>query len=178
MTRFVFEQLLNRISGNLGSYLKETDPVFFDMLFFDFWIEFHVNSFAPDTDKFIVLPSDPFTYAYYEKTLNKFNNLGSLLRQTDPLLFQLSFYQFWLCHTPKQIRRASVIKVKKYKNDPVKFKSKFAGKCSKCQKPIAKGEEIIYFPSGKHAFHLSCGESDYNRFQASAMDEEIYNQRY
>ena len=66
----------------------------------------------------------------------------------------------------------------KYAGDPRQITAKFASKCHTCGKPIKKGEEIIYWPNGKHAGHLACDESDFSRSKESFEDEEAYNRQY
>ena len=62
--------------------------------------------------------------------------------------------------------------------DPRQMKSRFAGTCYTCKKPIKKGEEIIYWPNGNHAEHFACGEADYRNSLASFQDEENFQNQY
>lgn len=65
-----------------------------------------------------------------------------------------------------------------YKNDPRVTMSKFNSTCSKCGKPIKKGEEIVYWPANKEAQHHACGQHDYQKFCESAQDEDFLNNQY
>lgn len=65
----------------------------------------------------------------------------------------------------------------RYKGDPCKIVARFNSTCQQCGKQIKKGESFYYWPNGKQAYCEKCGESEYNRFIESAMDEEIYNGR-
>ena len=63
--------------------------------------------------------------------------------------------------------------------DPRWITARFASDCSNsaCRKPIRKGARIFYFPNGKKAVCEECGAIEAARFQASGMDEDIYNRR-
>ena len=65
-----------------------------------------------------------------------------------------------------------------YSGDPRQITARFPSKCHTCGKPIKKGEQIIYWPKGKHAGHLKCDEVDYRNSLASFEDEERYNCQY
>jgi hypothetical protein len=69
-------------------------------------------------------------------------------------------------------------KFNSYSGDPRQIIARFASKCHTCGKPIKKGEQIIYWPNGKHAGHLKCDEADYRNSLASFEDEEHYNSQY
>lgn len=62
------------------------------------------------------------------------------------------------------------------KNDPRIITAKFNSKCSKCGKPIKKGDYIYYWPLEKQAV-CDCGKTDYENFILSVQDEELYNGR-
>jgi hypothetical protein len=68
--------------------------------------------------------------------------------------------------------------MKHYKNDPRKITARFTSSCGTCNKRIAKGTEVYYFPASKMVFCLDCGEASYNAFLASAADEEWYAGQY
>jgi len=65
-----------------------------------------------------------------------------------------------------------------YKGDPRRIIAHFSNTCHTCGKTIRKGEEIIYWPNGKHAGHLSCDEADFRRSVASFEDEDQYYQEW
>ncbi|MDP1621284.1 MAG: hypothetical protein Q8M08_02990 [Bacteroidales bacterium] len=64
----------------------------------------------------------------------------------------------------------------KQSGDPRQMTSRFASSCHTCGKPIKKGEEIIYWPNGKHAGHLACDRADFARSIESFQDEEYYRE--
>ena len=176
MTRYFYEMLLNsQFNTDFGTTLKKQNPMLFNHMFFMFWLDCYKE---PDQkmipQNLIILPRDPISSYGYELSLNGFcRDLGTHIKQLSENLFEQMFYTFWLCHTPKQIRRAAVIKMKSYQSDPKFMTSRFKGTCHKCGKSIAKGERIIYFPNGKHAYHVPCGQADYDQFSSAAWDEEV-----
>lgn len=42
----------------------------------------------------------------------------------------------------------------RYRNDPCVMFAKFRGKCPETKKTINKGDEIVYFPDTKTAYHI------------------------
>jgi hypothetical protein len=62
-----------------------------------------------------------------------------------------------------------------YKFDPRQTVSKFPSICPKCNKPIRKGEDIVYWPANKEAQHYACGQADLQAFNESAQDEDQFN---
>jgi len=70
------------------------------------------------------------------------------------------------------------MRTNKYAGEPRQIIARVNCKCHTCGMPIKKGEEIIYWPNGKHPGHLKCDEADYRFSLASFEDEERYNQHY
>lgn len=66
----------------------------------------------------------------------------------------------------------------RYSNDPRQTTSKFPSTCSKCGKPIEKGDTIYYWPSDKSATHEACGDDDFRKFVESAQDEDFLNSQF
>ncbi len=62
------------------------------------------------------------------------------------------------------------------KNDPRIITARF-GNCAKCQRNI-KGKNVYYWPIDKKVYCLDCGQSDYEFFLNSKVDEENYNLQY
>ena len=60
-----------------------------------------------------------------------------------------------------------------YSGDPRQITARLASKCHTCGKPIKKGEQIIYWPNGKHAGHLKCDEADYRNSLASLKMKSV-----
>ena len=53
--------------------------------------------------------------------------------------------------------------------------ARFSSNCEKCKAKIKKGDEIYYWPNGRKAYCMKCGEADYRQFLSSAADEEVYS---
>ena len=72
----------------------------------------------------------------------------------------------------------------RYPGDPVQhvsarpMTSRYNSICHTCKKSIKKGEEIIYWPSGKVAGHYDCDKADYEHSLASFEDEETMNRGF
>ena len=64
----------------------------------------------------------------------------------------------------------------KFVGDPHWITVRWGTKCSKCGKPIAKGEQAFYYPKGKHFYGKACGCGDaaHADFQNMAEQEEFY----
>jgi hypothetical protein len=182
MTKRWYELAMNKVSScNFGTFLRQNDSTLFEIMFYDFWLK-HYNDPEPELvpGECNWLTYDPISVAWYERALNyhSHSNLATQIRQLSPDLFEFMFYDFWLRHTPKQIRRAAVIIMKSYQGDPRVIKTRFASVCKKCYTSIPKGINVYYWPLDKAIYHLECGEADYRDFLAHAQDEEFYMQQY
>ena len=67
-----------------------------------------------------------------------------------------------------------------YKGDPYWTKARFNSRCCKCGESIKKGNDIFYYPRGKHVFcdKANCGQAESNSFESIAFDEAMYNGAY
>jgi hypothetical protein len=65
---------------------------------------------------------------------------------------------------------------KKYVGDPHWIAVRWATKCDKCGKPIAKGEQAFYYPHGKKMYGKACGcgEAAEQDFHNMAEQEAYY----
>lgn len=182
MTKRWFELALNQVSGcNFGTFLRKNNYLLFEIKFFDFWLEHYDESEPPMVPgKCTWLTYDPITAAWYEQALNYYSrcNLATQIRQFSPDLFEFMYYDFWLRHTPKQIRRAAVTTMKSYQGDPRVIKTRFTSVCKKCHTSIPKGINVYYWPLEKAVYHLECGDADYRVFLEHAQDEEFYSNQY
>lgn len=61
--------------------------------------------------------------------------------------------------------------------DPYWTTARFNSKCSHCEKPVTKGDEIFYYPNNKQVMGKSCGCADDagRDFASHVFDEEMYN---
>lgn len=53
----------------------------------------------------------------------------------------------------------------RYKNDPRIMKSRFSSTCEESGKAINKGEEIIYYPTGRHVYLVGSAPKAEKEFQ-------------
>lgn len=182
MTKRWYELGLNQISRcGLGTFLRNETPLLFELMFSDFWIRHYVHTipkFSPNV--FLWCTYDPTTPDWYERMLNHHSqcDFASFIKQVSPDLFQLMFFDFWLRHTPKQIRRAPVKTMQRYQDDPRLIKARFTSNCHKCGKPVHKGTEAYYWPKPKNILHLDCGQKDYNDFVLAARDEYFLSTQF
>ncbi len=60
---------------------------------------------------------------------------------------------------------------------PYWLKAIYGGICSRCQGPVKKGEDILYFPQTKRLLCAgdSCGRQHQRDMDANAFDEAMYN---
>jgi len=61
------------------------------------------------------------------------------------------------------------------RNDPKTMTARFPSTCAESGKPIAKGAEIIYWPSARAAYlvgHAPKAEQEFREFQALAFEED------
>ncbi len=65
-----------------------------------------------------------------------------------------------------------------YKNDPRPLQTRFASRCEKCGKKLAKGTDAFYWPSDRKILCEPCGSHDYHLFLATAVDEDVFNSYY
>ena len=64
----------------------------------------------------------------------------------------------------------------RYQGDPFWLTARYVGKCCKCDRVIRKGENIFYYPKGKHIYcdAEACGGAASADFDACAFDESMY----
>jgi len=61
-----------------------------------------------------------------------------------------------------------------YNGDPYWLTARFAGTCSGCGKPLAKGEQVFRFKNGKlFAESCGCGIYESQQFEQIAQDEYL-----
>lgn len=65
-----------------------------------------------------------------------------------------------------------------YSKDPFWMKAKYEGKCSDCKEVIKKGDDMWYYPIGKHTLCKKCGESAEAKFLEQVQDEEFLNRDF
>jgi len=67
--------------------------------------------------------------------------------------------------------------MKRYSRDPYWTTAKFAGKCSRCDGPIRKGESIFYYPNTRTVLCDSddCGTHASREFNGAKFDESVYS---
>ncbi|MFH1118247.1 MAG: hypothetical protein V1775_00380 [Bacteroidota bacterium] len=66
----------------------------------------------------------------------------------------------------------------RYRNDPYQLNVRFNSTCEKCKLKLVKGSSAYYWPLSKKVYCLVCGETDYQAFLSSAMDEDFYSKQY
>ena len=64
-----------------------------------------------------------------------------------------------------------------YNGDPRWISAKFDSACRGCGLPIRRGDDVFYYPRGKHAFGSECGcaEQHSGDFNSMRADEDTYN---
>ena len=63
--------------------------------------------------------------------------------------------------------------------DPYWTKARFTSQCCKCGAEIKKGQEIFYYPNGRHVYCQGpCGQAAYDDFRNMAQQEAYYAGRY
>lgn len=65
----------------------------------------------------------------------------------------------------------------RYSGDPYWLTARFGGNCSRCQRPVKKGDRIFYYPKGKTVLcdGADCGQEASAEFTAAAQDEALCN---
>lgn len=71
----------------------------------------------------------------------------------------------------------------KFARDPYWLNARFDSTCSKCGRPIKKGQKIFYYPNGKQVLctnpnppsGATCGGQASAEFESAKADEAVYN---
>ena len=68
--------------------------------------------------------------------------------------------------------------MKRYQGDPRWLTARYSGKCSgkDCTQAINRGDEVFYYPQGKHTLAKPCGHADAAAadFNSHCFDENGY----
>jgi hypothetical protein len=114
---------------------------------------------------------DMITKKTFEALLNELlgNDYGTTLRIKDPLLFDMTFFDYWLSLRPEDIHEPQPRKkIVGQSVVPRMINARFDSKCARCRTDISKGNNCYYWPTEKRVYCYACGEADYSTFFSTA----------